>query len=106
MIATHSLSEEGKKRLEAIQKSNDGFVIAEEDLKIRGPGDFMGTRQSGMPILRVANLIRDIKILEAARKEAFKLLDHDPKLENPRHLNLKQTMQKYLGDKLNLLNII
>ena len=106
LIATPSLSEEGKARLEAIQKSNDGFVIAEEDLKIRGPGDFMGTRQSGMPILRVANLIRDIKILEAARKEAFKLLDHDPRLENPRHQNLKQTMQKYLGDKLNLLNII
>ena len=106
LIAYPSLSEEGKARLEAIQKSNDGFVIAEEDLKIRGPGDFMGTRQSGMPILRVANLIRDIKILEAARKEAFKLLDHDPKLENPQHQNLKQTMQKYLGDKLNLLNII
>ncbi len=106
LIAAPPLSEDGKARLEAIQKSNDGFVIAEEDLKIRGPGDFMGTRQSGMPILRVANLIRDIKILESARKEAFALLDHDPRLENPQHQNLKQTMQKYLGDKLNLLNII
>jgi len=106
LMAAPPLSEDGKTRLEAIQKSNDGFVIAEEDLKIRGPGDFMGTRQSGMPILRVANLIRDIKILESARKEAFALLDHDPRLENPQHQNLKQTMQKYLGDKLNLLNII
>ena len=106
LIAYPSLSEDGEARLEAIQKSNDGFVIAEEDLKIRGPGDFMGTRQSGMPILRVANLIRDIKILEVARKEAFTLLDHDPRLEKPQHQNLKQTMQKYLGDKLNLLNII
>lgn len=106
LIAYSSLSEDGKARLDAIQKSNDGFVIAEEDLKIRGPGDFMGTRQSGMPILRVANLIRDIKILESARKEAFVLLDHDPGLEDPKHLNLKQTMHQYLGDKLNLLSII
>jgi len=106
LIATPSLSEDGKARLDAIQKSNDGFVIAEQDLKIRGPGDFMGTRQSGMPILRVANLVRDIKILESARKEAFKLLDRDPGLENPEHQNLKQAMKNYLGEKLNLLNII
>jgi len=106
LIAYPSLSEDGIARLDAIQKSNDGFVIAEQDLKIRGPGDFMGTRQSGMPILRVANLIRDLKILETARKEAFLLLDHDPGLEHPKHQNLKQAMQSYLGDKLNLLNII
>jgi len=106
LIAYPSLSGDGKARLEAIEKSNDGFVIAEADLKIRGPGDFMGTRQSGMPILRVANLIRDIKILELARKEAFAFLDRDPRLENPEHQNLKHTMQAYLGDKLNLLNII
>jgi ATP-dependent DNA helicase RecG len=106
LIAYPTSSETGKARLDAIQKSNDGFVIAEEDLKIRGPGDFMGTRQSGMPILRVANLIRDIKILEAARKEAFALIDRDPHLENPEHRNLKQTMHQYLGDKLNLSNIL
>jgi ATP-dependent DNA helicase RecG len=106
LIAYPSSSETGKARLEAIQKSNDGFVIAEEDLKIRGPGDFMGTRQSGMPILRVANLIRDIKILEAARKEAFALIDRDPRLLNAEHQTLKQTMHEYLGDKLKLLNII
>ena len=106
LIAYAGLSEDGKARLDAIQKSNDGFVIAEEDLKIRGPGDFMGTRQSGMPILRVANLIRDIKILESARKEAFVLIDRDPRLELPEHQNLKQSMHHYLGDKLNLLNII
>jgi ATP-dependent DNA helicase RecG len=106
LIAYPSISEDGKARLDAIQKSTDGFVIAEQDLKIRGPGDFMGTRQSGMPILRVANLLRDIKILEAARKEAFQLLDRDPDLKQPEHQNLKRAMKSYLGDKLNLLNII
>ena len=106
LIAYPPFSEEGKARLEAIQKSGDGFVIAEEDLKIRGPGDFMGTRQSGMPILRAANLIRDIKILESARKEAFALIDRDPGLKNPEHRNLRQSMHQYLGSRLDLLNII
>jgi len=54
----------------------------------------------------VANLLRDIKILEAARKEAFQLLDHDPDLKQPEHQNLKRAMKSYLGDKLDLLNII
>jgi ATP-dependent DNA helicase RecG len=106
LIAYPSVSGDGKARLDAIEKSNDGFVIAEQDLKIRGPGDFMGTRQSGMPILRVANLIRDIKILESARKEAFQLLDRDPELKLPEHQNLKQALKSYLGDKLDLMNII
>ncbi|MDC4226877.1 MAG: hypothetical protein MPW15_22210 [Candidatus Manganitrophus sp.] len=66
-------------------KSNDGFKIAEIDLEIRGPGDFFGTRQSGIPELRIANLMRDTAILEAARREAFAWVDRDPNLtERPR----------------------
>ncbi|PIQ96527.1 MAG: ATP-dependent DNA helicase RecG, partial [Nitrospinae bacterium CG11_big_fil_rev_8_21_14_0_20_56_8] len=74
LLAYPPLSDEGRLRLQAMEESNDGFRIAEEDLKIRGPGDFMGTRQSGMPLLRVANLLRDLKILDLARKEAFALI--------------------------------
>ncbi|MFQ5449277.1 MAG: ATP-dependent DNA helicase RecG [Nitrospinaceae bacterium] len=106
LIAYHPLSDEAQARLEAIGKSNDGFVIAEEDLKIRGPGDFMGTRQSGMPILRAANLLRDIKMLEYARKEAFALVDRDPRLTRADHQKLKQILLQQMGDKLNLMNII
>ncbi len=106
LVAYPPFSEEGKARLEAIQKSNDGFVIAEEDLKIRGPGDFMGTRQSGMPLLKVADLLRDLKTLEAARKEAFDRVDRDPGLDHPDHRNLKQAMHRYLGRRLDLLHII
>lgn len=106
LIAYYPLSDTAKARLNAMLKSTDGFVIAEEDLSIRGPGDFMGTRQSGLPSLRIANLIRDIKVIEVARKEAFDLIDKDPKLEDPKHHKLKQTFQNFLGDRINLMNVI
>jgi ATP-dependent DNA helicase RecG len=64
------VSEEGEKRLDAMGKTNDGFQIAELDLELRGPGEFFGTRQAGMPSFRVANLIRDRELLEAAKREA------------------------------------
>jgi ATP-dependent DNA helicase RecG len=84
----------------------DGFKIAEQDLQIRGPGDFLGTRQSGMPSLRFANIIRDIKIIETTRKEAFALIDRDPKLTDPEHQSLKHAFQEYLGDKLDFMDIL
>jgi len=87
-------------------ESNDGFVIAEEDLKIRGPGDFIGTRQSGLPDLKAADLIRDIKIIEITRKEAFALIDRDPHLEHPDHHQLKAALQHKLGDRLDLADIL
>ena len=64
------VSEEGQRRLDAMVKTNDGFQIAELDLELRGPGEFFGTRQAGLPSFRVANLIRDAKLLEAAKREA------------------------------------
>ena len=64
------VSEEGQKRLDAMVKTNDGFQIAELDLELRGPGEFFGTRQAGMPSFRVANIIRDTQLLEAAKHEA------------------------------------
>ncbi len=106
LITYPPLTDDGKLRIEAMVESDDGFVIAEQDLKIRGPGDFMGTRQSGMPSLRFADLVRDIKIIEAARKEAFRLVDEDPLLRDPKHLPLKQTVTRLLGEGLDLLNIL
>ena len=107
LLAAHfPISEEGKARMKAMQNSRDGFEIAEEDLKIRGPGDFMGTRQSGLPILKIANLLRDIKILDMARKEAFALIDRDPNLEDPAHQLLKKAVHRLLGKHLPLMEII
>jgi ATP-dependent DNA helicase RecG len=106
LVSYFPVSEEGKARMKAIQTSRDGFEIAEEDLKIRGPGDFMGTRQSGLPILKIANLIRDIKILNVARKEAFALIDQDPNLENSANQPLKNAVQRLLGNHLSLMETI
>ncbi len=106
LIAYPPLSEDGKARLKAIKESTDGFFIAEADLKIRGPGDFMGTRQSGMPLLKIANLLRDMKILESSRKEAFNLIDLDPDLKEEKHQGLKQTLFRFLGGKLDLMDTI
>jgi len=106
LIACHALTENGKARLKAIVESRDGFAIAEEDLRIRGPGDFTGTRQSGMPLLRAGNLLRDIKLLELSRLEAVDLIEKDPKLETPENTILKNTLQRILGDNMNLMKII
>lgn len=74
LVAYKPAGPEARRRLESMVRNNDGFRVAEEDLAIRGPGDFFGTRQSGMPELKVADIIRDAELLEAARTEAFDLL--------------------------------
>jgi ATP-dependent DNA helicase RecG len=75
LLVTHGrLSDEARARIETMVRTEDGFAIAEKDLELRGPGDFFGTRQSGLPILRVADLMRDRDLLELARREAFALV--------------------------------
>ena len=91
-----------KERLEALVQSNDGFVIAEEDLRIRGPGEFFGFRQWGMPEFRVANMIRDGDLLQQARLEAFSLLKQDPHMSAPGHQELKEAMLRKWEKKLDL----
>ena len=89
-------------RLEAMVKSNDGFLMAEEDLRIRGPGEFFGLRQWGLPEFRAANLVRDVDILEKARHEALNLLEQDPFLNAPQHQALKAAMVRRWHAKLHL----
>jgi ATP-dependent DNA helicase RecG len=90
------------RRLDALVKSTDGFLIAEEDLRIRGPGEFFGVRQWGLPEFRVANLVRDAALLEQARQEAFALLAADPHLADPGSRALKAVMLRRWQDKLDL----
>ena len=91
-----------RERLDALVRSTDGFVIAEEDLRIRGPGEFFGFRQWGMPEFRVANLVRDADMLQQARQEAFALLKQDPQLKAPVHRALRETMLRRWEAKLDL----
>jgi ATP-dependent DNA helicase RecG len=103
LLTPGRMSEEGSKRLRVMEETNDGFRIAEADLEIRGPGDFLGTRQAGIPDFRVANILRDGRILEEARAEAFALLEHDPRLE--RHQRLREELVKRWGGRLELAGI-
>jgi len=82
-------SKESSERAYIMQSTFDGFKIAEKDLEIRGPGEFLGSRQSGLPGFKLAQLIRDAKILSLAKKAAFDLVSKDPKLEKPEHQKIK-----------------
>ena len=70
LLYQYALTDQGRARLKALTETNDGFVIAERDLELRGPGDFFGTRQAGAPTFRVIDLVRDRELLETARREA------------------------------------
>ena len=78
VLVTGRLNEAGRERIRTLVDSTDGFHIAEMDLRLRGPGEFFGTRQSGLPAMRIANILRDQEILEAARREADSFLEHCP----------------------------
>ena len=92
-------------RMKAMVRTTDGFVIAEEDLRIRGPGEFFGTRQAGMPDLKVANLLRDARLLELARDEAFRIAADDPALMKPEHQLLKHILQEKWRANLEMASI-
>ncbi len=89
-------------RLKAMVQCADGFAIAEQDLRIRGPGEMMGTRQSGIPEFRVMNLVRDTTALEQARQAAFAMIERDPQLSHPDHQLLKATVLRKWQTKLEL----
>ncbi len=92
LLAPQSYSEEAMQRLNIMTKTNDGFVISQEDLKIRGPGEFLGTRQSGLPDLKLVDLILDAEILDLARKKAIYIIKEDPTLES--YPELKQLISE------------
>ena len=95
---TDKLSSNSKTRLDTMVKTNDGFEIAEVDLRLRGPGDIMGTQQSGILNLKIADIIKDNDILQSARHYAKKILQDDPSLsfiDNEAILNTYKSLTKY-----------
>ena len=93
LVYSNTLTEDGKKRLMVMLENSDGFVIAEEDLKIRGPGQIIGTEQSGYLVLGIANPIRDIEQLQRARKDAFSILENDPGLLLENHRIIAKVLE-------------
>lgn len=100
LITPYELSADTRKRMEIMTESNDGFVIAEADLKLRGPGDLEGTQQSGIPFnLRIADLVRDNPILVRAREVAESIIEKDPELDHPSHRVLRQQLSHLSGNR-------
>lgn len=97
LIMGYAVSEEGKARTQFMEKTTDGFKIAEFDLEMRGPGEFLGTKQSGLPGFKLANLVRDVQLLQEARQAAFEVLDQDPSLRKPEHKVLREELLRAHG---------
>lgn len=97
VLISDARNEESVSRLSVMCKTNDGFAIAEEDLKQRGPGDFLGSRQHGLPELRLADIVSDTKILYAAQKQAQDILFADPDLSLPEHRMMRDTVEAMFG---------
>jgi ATP-dependent DNA helicase RecG len=102
LMAGPKVSRDGRERLDTMSRTNDGFEIAEVDLKLRGPGDMLGTKQSGVPEFRHADIVQDQDILLMAKEMAIKLNDEDPELRKPEHQALKAAFEPFFKRKAEL----
>jgi ATP-dependent DNA helicase RecG len=98
-------SRDAGRRLAVMERTTDGFKIAEEDLKIRGPGEFFGTSQHGLPELAVADLVVDYPLLRAARDKAFKIIGADEDMSKPENAALKSVMETRYRKRLELMDV-
>ena len=105
LLFAESQTDIAKSRLDIMTRSNDGFEIAEGDLKLRGPGELFSTRQHGMPDLKIANIVEDFDLLTLARKNAFELIAADPLLEHADYKNIREALIEKFGEKLGLVDI-
>jgi ATP-dependent DNA helicase RecG len=102
LVASANATPQSRERLEVMTATQNGFEIAEQDLRIRGPGEIFGTRQHGLPELKVADLAEDFDLLRLARRDAFALVAADPALAEPAHQQLRRELLKAYGGKLGL----
>ncbi|MCP3676365.1 MAG: ATP-dependent DNA helicase RecG [Deltaproteobacteria bacterium] len=102
LLAAGRVSDVAYRRLKVMESTSSGFILAEEDLRLRGPGDFIGKRQSGLPDFRTANPLDDIAILQQARDEAFKVVGDDPSLSLSNHLVIREVVRARWRGRLEL----
>ena len=95
ILIAEDVSADAEQRLEALEATNDGFVLAERDLELRGPGEFFGRRQSGLPDLRLASLLHDSEVLTMAQEDAAAIFTTDPNLELPEHQYLRESVEQF-----------
>ncbi len=105
ILISDPAKDDAQKRLEAITEAQDGFQIAEEDFKFRGPGDIFGTRQHGLPEIRFGDVVGDMEIMELARKEAFSFINSDPELKNYENRFIRDSLHRRFRGKLSFARI-
>ena len=105
LMTSYKLSNVAKKRLEIMTSTNDGFQIANEDLRLRGPGDITGLQQSGVVNLKVADIIRDEGLFNITREESLKILKDDPHLRDEQHSMILSYIKSELKDTINLIQV-
>ena len=99
LMTKDKMSPDAETRINAMVSTNDGFKISEIDLKLRGPGDILGTQQSGVVDFKIADLTNDLKIFDLAKKEVKKLISNDPKLKHPNNITIRQELLEFYNNK-------
>jgi len=105
LLVAQTENETANSRLEIMERSSDGFEIAEHDLKLRGPGELLSSRQHGLPDMKIANIIDDMELLMMARKDAFELVEKDPMLTSANHKNIRAELIRKFSDSLTLVDV-
>jgi ATP-dependent DNA helicase RecG len=105
LLLSDATSETAEARLGAMVDTTDGFAIAEMDLQLRGPGQFFGTRQHGLPEFKLADLSREMELLQQAKDDAIEILQNDPHLKRPEHQHLRMALRSQIGDAFGLAQI-
>ena len=104
ILLSDSRNEETRARLKVMTQTNDGFVISQEDLRLRGPGDFFGQRQHGLPAMKIADLSCDMRLLDEAQTAARQLMAQDPELTEPTHRALRDRIRQLFDTNADMLN--
>ncbi|MDR3989158.1 MAG: ATP-dependent DNA helicase RecG, partial [Oscillospiraceae bacterium] len=104
ILLSDSRNEETRARLKVMTQTNDGFVISQEDLRLRGPGDFFGQRQHGLPAMKIADLSCDMRLLDEAQTAARQLMAQDPERMEPTHQALRDRIRQLFDTNADMLN--